>query len=144
MPAGASSTALARVAVITQPLLALYQASRGRGLTPAVLAMFSTTPRMPFGAGRIGLHARHDLAHRQVDRLHVDRDDAVEIGLADLLERLRQVRHAGVVDHDVDAAEVQLGGLHHQPHVGGIGDIDPHRARRRAAGGGDVERAPPG
>ena len=44
MPKGASSTALARVAVITQPLLALYQASRGRGLTPAVLAMFSTTP----------------------------------------------------------------------------------------------------
>ena len=27
--------------------VALYQASRGRGLTPAVLAMFSTTPRMP-------------------------------------------------------------------------------------------------
>ena len=44
MPKGASSTALARVAVITQPLLALYQARRGRGLTPAVLAMFSTTP----------------------------------------------------------------------------------------------------
>ena len=44
MPNGASSTAQARVAVMTQPLLALYQASRGRGLTPAVLAMFSTTP----------------------------------------------------------------------------------------------------
>jgi len=42
MPAGASSTALARVAVMTQPLLALYQPSRGRGLTPAVLAMLST------------------------------------------------------------------------------------------------------
>ena len=47
MPKGASSTALARVAVMTQPLLALYQPSRGRGLTPAVLAMLSTTPRMP-------------------------------------------------------------------------------------------------
>src|SRR5204862_8074408 len=45
MPKGASSTAIARVAVITQPLLALYQANRGRGLTPAVLAMFRITPR---------------------------------------------------------------------------------------------------
>ena len=44
MPKGASSTAIARVAVMTQPLLALYQASRGRGLTPAVLAMLRITP----------------------------------------------------------------------------------------------------
>ena len=47
MPKGASSTALARVAVMTQPLLALYQARRGRGLTPAVLAMLRMAPRMP-------------------------------------------------------------------------------------------------
>ena len=39
MPNGASSTAIARVAVMTKPLLALYQARRGRGLTPAVDAM---------------------------------------------------------------------------------------------------------
>ena len=47
MPKGASSTALARVAVMTQPLLALYQARRGRGLTPAVLAMLRMAPRSP-------------------------------------------------------------------------------------------------
>ena len=43
MPKGASSTAMVRVAVMTQPLLALYQDKRGRGLTPAVLAMFKMT-----------------------------------------------------------------------------------------------------
>ena len=56
MPNGASSTAIERVAVMTQPLLALYQVSRGRGLTPAVLAMFRITPRL------LRLEARHDLA----------------------------------------------------------------------------------
>src|SRR5678816_1703712 len=45
IPNGASSTAIERVAVITQPLLALYQARRGRGLTPAVLATLRMTPR---------------------------------------------------------------------------------------------------
>ena len=45
MPNGASSTAIARVAVMTQPLLALYQHRRGRGLTPAVLATLRMTPR---------------------------------------------------------------------------------------------------
>src|SRR5262245_56008423 len=36
MPNGASSTAMARVAVITQPFEALYQVRLGRGLTPPV------------------------------------------------------------------------------------------------------------
>ena len=36
MPNGASSTAMARVAVMTQPFEALYQVRFGRGLTPAV------------------------------------------------------------------------------------------------------------
>ena len=44
MPEGASSTASARVAVITQPLDALYQLSLGRGDTPAVEAMLRITP----------------------------------------------------------------------------------------------------
>ena len=47
MPKGASSTAIERVAVMTQPLLALYQVSRGRGLTPAVDAMLRITPPLP-------------------------------------------------------------------------------------------------
>src|SRR4029079_7600142 len=44
MPNGASSTAIERVAVITQPLLALYQVRLGRGLTPAVDAMLRMMP----------------------------------------------------------------------------------------------------
>ena len=85
MPNGASSTAIARVAVMTQPLLALYQVRRGRGLTPAVVAMLRITPLL------LRLEARHDLARRQVDRLHVDGEDAVELVLGERFERLRQV-----------------------------------------------------
>ncbi|MNY24870.1 hypothetical protein D3C86_1586100 [compost metagenome] len=41
---GASSTAMARVAVMTQPFEALYQVRLGRGLTPPVEAMFRMAP----------------------------------------------------------------------------------------------------
>ena len=44
MPWGASSTAMERVAVMTQPFDALYQVRLGRGLTPAVEAMLRITP----------------------------------------------------------------------------------------------------
>ena len=44
MPAGASSTAIALVAVITQPFDALYQFSFGRGLRPAVEATLMIDP----------------------------------------------------------------------------------------------------
>src|SRR6185437_56549 len=44
MPSGASSTAIDLVAVTIQPLDALYQLSRGRGLTAAVEAMVRMTP----------------------------------------------------------------------------------------------------
>src|SRR6516162_8348942 len=44
MPNGASSTAIERVAVMTQPFDALYQVRLGRGLTPAVEAMLRIAP----------------------------------------------------------------------------------------------------
>src|SRR4029077_20518489 len=44
MPDGASSTAMLRVAVMTQPFDELYQVRFGRGLTPAVDAIFRITP----------------------------------------------------------------------------------------------------
>ena len=43
-PWGASSTAIALVAVIIQPFEALYQLRLGRGLTPAVEAMLRIAP----------------------------------------------------------------------------------------------------
>lgn len=43
-PDGANSTAMARVAVIIQPLEALYQLRLGRGLSPAVEATFRIAP----------------------------------------------------------------------------------------------------
>src|SRR6056297_2898843 len=44
MPSGASSTAMDFVAVIIQPLEALYQLRFGRGDTPAVEAMLRIAP----------------------------------------------------------------------------------------------------
>jgi len=44
MLSGASSTAMVRVAVIIQPLEALYQFRRGRGDTPAVEATLRIAP----------------------------------------------------------------------------------------------------
>src|SRR5688572_16859755 len=44
MPSGASSTAIDLVAVTSQPLDALYQLSRGRGLTAAVEATLRIVP----------------------------------------------------------------------------------------------------
>ena len=60
---------------------------------------------------------------RQVDRLHVDRIDAVELGLADLEQRLVAVRDAGIVDDDVDAAEGLRRRAHHGVDVGLVRDV---------------------
>ena len=90
-------------------------------------------------ARRIGLQARHGLAHGQVDRLHIDRHDAVEVVLGHVLQRLRQMGDAGVVDEDVEAAEMLLGGGHHQAHIGGLGHVHLDRPRRRAQRCGHIE-----
>ena len=66
-------------------------------------------------AGQLArLHARHGLAHREVDGLHVDREQAVELVLGQTFQRLRQVPDASVVDEDVDGAEVVFGSVKHQ------------------------------
>src|ERR1700744_6720795 len=64
MPKGANSTAMARVAVIIQPLEALYQVRLGRGLTPPVEAMLRIAPRLrAFICGTISCAVRYtDLA----------------------------------------------------------------------------------
>jgi hypothetical protein len=80
-------------------------------------------------------------AHRQVDRLHVDRHDAVEVVLAHVFQRLRQVRDAGVVDEDVDAAEVL-----HRPRPSSparrprCATSTRSAPARRPPGGGHVQR----
>ncbi len=48
---------------------------------------------------------RHKVASGEIDRLHVDVEHAVEIGLGDFVQRSRLVRHTGIVDEDVDLAE---------------------------------------
>ena len=85
MPSGASSTAIVLVAVIIQPLDALYQFSRGRGLSPAVEAMLRIAPRPA------AFNARHDLARGEVDGFHVHGEDAVEIGLGDVFHERGKV-----------------------------------------------------
>ena len=62
--------------------------------------------------------------------------------LGQVLERLRQVADAGVVDQDVEPAEVRLGGLDHRAHVGGLADVDTQRPRRVADARGHVAARP--
>ena len=54
----ASSMAIARVAVITQPLEALYQVRFGRGLTPPVDAILRMAPPDCFISGTAAIAVR--------------------------------------------------------------------------------------
>jgi hypothetical protein len=73
----------------------------------------------------------------EVDRLHVDREDAVERRLGDLQQRLVGHRVAGVVDQDVEPAEGADRPLDEALHVA----VDGHVRLvefGRAAGGDDL------
>ena len=96
----ASSTAIARVAVIIHPLEALYQLRLGRGDTPAVEAMFRIQPV------RRRLHRRHESARRQIDGLVVHRHHPVELILVTVLQRAGLMRDAGIVHQDIKPAEM--------------------------------------
>src|ERR1019366_3253605 len=87
------------------------------------------------------LEARHDFLRGAVDRLDVDREDAVELVFGEILERLRQVAHAGVVDEDVEAAETFVHGLDHRLDVGTDGDVGTNAERRGAEPGRRAQRA---
>ncbi len=71
----------------------------GLGLKAAVEPMLRMTPAAPLA------HVRDERLGGQQQRLHVDGEDAVELGLLDLHQRLVAMRGPGVVDHDVDPAE---------------------------------------
>ena len=92
--------------MITQPLEALYQVSPGRGLTPAVEAMFRMQP-----PPRAFMRRYDDLAC-MIDRAHVDADDTLEVACIDVLQRRGRQADAGVVDHDVQRPSSILDGRH--------------------------------
>src|SRR6185369_2780047 len=92
-------------------------------------------------AALLRLEARHDLLRGKVDRLHVDGEDAVEVGLVERLERLRQVAHAGVVDEDVEAVEALDRGPDHRLDVGGPRHVGADAFGVRAERVGDPARA---
>ena len=136
MPKGASSTAIDFVAVTSQPLLALYQVRRGRGLTAAVEATLRMAP------------ARADLnsGTKAFAVLNTARmltpDDAVEVGVGHLLHRHRQVRDAGIVDEDVGRAEGGHRRLGHRVDALGAADIDLMHDGVRAELGCERRRPP--
>ena len=89
---------------------------------------------------RARFHARHGFFGGQINRLHVDGKDAVELVFGQALKGLRQVAHTGVVDEDVEAAKVQLRSVHHGGHIGCHADINTQRAGGGADAGGHVKR----
>ena len=90
---------MARVAVIIQPLEALYQVRLGRGLTPPVEAMLRIAPRfLAFMAGTISRAVRKtDLALIAKMRSKTS-SGSVSSGWGDVAD-------AGIVHQDVDIAE---------------------------------------
>ena len=74
------------------------------------------------------------------DRLHVDVEDSVELGLVDFHQRLVAMGRPGIVDHDVDPAEgldrCLCGALDIRlfRHVGGQRDRSPADCLRRRLG----------
>ena len=71
----------------------------------------------------------------EIDRLHVDVGDAVEDILAERLHRLRGMADAGIVDQDVEAAEIQQRRLHHGGDIAVHRDIDGDAMGHLAEGG---------
>ena len=86
-------------------------------------------------------HLRHRCDGRQIDRFDVDRVDAVELGLADLEQRLVAVCDAGVVDDDVDAAERLGRRPHHGVDVDLLRDVALHGMHLVAEAGGELAHA---
>ncbi len=58
-----------------------------------------------------------------IDRLHVDGGDEVERLFVDLQHVSVDMRIAGIVDHDVDAAESLHGDVHHLVEFGFLGHV---------------------
>ncbi|ABX63948.1 Conserved hypothetical protein [Brucella canis ATCC 23365] len=63
------------------------------------------------------LHDRHDELRRIVKRLHVHRDDEIEIMLVHIGQRHVAVRETSIVDHNVDTAEFFKSSARHTLHV---------------------------
>ena len=129
---GASSTAIDLVAVIAQPFEALYQVRPGRGRRPGGRGGGQDR------AAALPLHGRHHRQRGMIDRLHVDGGDQVEGRLVDLQHVAVPVGVAGVVDHDVDAAEGVLGRIDHLVDLGADRDVGGDRDGRLADLAGDA------
>ena len=73
------------------------------------------------------LHLGDGGERRQVNRLHVDGVDAIELHFADIEQRLIAVRDARVVDHDVEAAEGFGRRAYHGVDIGLLRDVAGNR-----------------
>ena len=121
MPSGASSTARDLVRMFTAPLVLLYTESPGLGRSAAVeevLTHHAATARAESRKGHLD---------GQVDRLHVDREEAIELRLLNILEGLVAMADTGVVDQDIEAAEFGLRRVQTGSQVVTAGDIGSHR-----------------
>src|SRR5258708_21040080 len=77
------------------------------------------------GAAAGAAEHRYRVYRREIDALHVDRVDLVELGLGHLEVRLVAVGPAGVVDDDLEP----LAGFAYQLHpVGALGHVALHEA----------------
>ena len=103
--------------VMAAPFEALYQVRPGRGRRAGGRG------RVDDAAAALLAHQGHDLQRRQIDRLHVDGENAVEFLFPDLQHRAVDMGNAGIVDHGVEAAVAVDRRADHGLHVVPVGDI---------------------
>lgn len=105
---------------------------------PAGVGLYGCPHRQQRQIDRRGAH--HPAAERRVvrrTRLDVDVKATIEARLVHVQERLILVRVAGVVDDDVDGAEIVDGSLDRAIDIGTAGDVTFDADRRRTDSGRD-------
>src|SRR5690606_29076659 len=80
----------------------------------------------------IALEMRDELAGHQVDAAYIDAENAVEFLRLDQFGILRLVADAGIVDQNIDLAELRQGSFHRRMDIGFPGDIGSNGQGRLA------------
>jgi hypothetical protein len=110
-----------RVAVMTQPLDALYHVRFGRGLTPAVDAILRIAPDLR------STHAGYEGARGQVDGPHIHGKQTIEEFGFETFERLGRMADPGVIDEDVGYTDERCDVFRHSLDRGESPDVHDDR-----------------
>ena len=87
-----------------------------------------------YGAATLRQHLPDLVLHAEEDTFGIDRKIDVQIALLSIQQRFHRRRHAGVIDTDIEPAEIFDPGLHQRFDVGFTTDITVHGKHLGTAG----------